>query len=121
MALLSLNNLAAPLTNKVHLATIFLACLVFVVLRLSSGSLEIRDAAPDKAAGHRPEAAGEDPERLAEHRRALQAAAAASQKRDTDLLGNIIADAKTAEKEAAPAPSGRADSLDEIEKSLGLR
>ncbi|RMG44028.1 MAG: hypothetical protein D6719_02600 [Candidatus Dadabacteria bacterium] len=40
MSLISVNNFIAPLTNKVHLATIFFVACAFAVFRLSGGGIE---------------------------------------------------------------------------------
>lgn len=125
MSLVSLKNLALPFRSKVHLVTIVLAGVVFAVLRLSTGAIEVRNNAATPA----------DNKKLSAQDTVAEAKAALAPKRqaeakpldqrlerrgDTDLLGEIVGPAKKTE-----APHDDADlkagALDDIERSLGLR
>ena len=42
MALISSKNLAAPLTNKIHITSIILVALLFAVFRLAGGGVDVK-------------------------------------------------------------------------------
>ncbi len=48
MALISSRNLAAPLTNKIHITTIILVALLFAVFRLAGGGVDVKSSLKQK-------------------------------------------------------------------------
>lgn len=141
MSLISARNLLAPLQNKVHLMAIILIASAFLVLRLSGGSVAVHDKnKPVRARENVEEKTAEidnmfDPRKEAER---LGLAPAVERKvpdsvavapRENDYISNTLK--KGDRKRAAERPgdsleSGQAsrkgaNSLDEIEQSLGLK
>jgi hypothetical protein len=48
VALISSRNLAAPLTNKIHITTIILVALLFAVFRLAGGGVDVKSSLKQK-------------------------------------------------------------------------
>ena len=108
MSLISPRHLLAPFTSLVHVTSIVLLTIVFVVLRLSGGALEVIPDGSPEAERFAPVTAQVPPPASG----ALEESPASRQ----ELLHRL------AGKEKGP-PAGPAGtkSLDDIEKSLGLK
>ncbi|MCB0310705.1 MAG: hypothetical protein KDD42_05695 [Bdellovibrionales bacterium] len=115
MSLVSVRNILAPFGNKVHLTTIILCGIVFVVLRLSGGGIDVQsDSELDL-----PNDVQEYAPLKTERHKGRSANQHESSSRE-DLLGEMIG------QEPTPAPRRQkqqpeARPLDDIERSLGLR
>lgn len=123
MSLVSVKNLVAPLSHKVHLTTIFLAAIVFVVLRFSSGAVEIRseDYKPAESTERRKPAAVESTTGSKPARRsAAESGVSKPASDERDLLEALKIDSPPRKPKAEPKEDD-GGSLGEIERSLGLR
>ena len=127
MSLLSIKNLTAPLTNKVHLTSIVLVAFLFAVFRLSGGSVSIdstkaravpikAELAPKKTLGAEPlpeELGNFNPKKEIERLNKLDD--------ETDPLADALKHGDTA-KEVNKTQGGKdSTGLDDIEKRLGLK
>lgn len=118
MSLISVRNLILPFSNKVHLTTIILSGVVFAVLRLSTGAIEIRSHARPIEASRANSAntveAAAAPENTAARDGRLE------RRNSQDLLGEMVGKSKAAPPAQVEQPENQG-ALDDIERSLGLR
>ena len=135
MAMISLKNLVAPVSNSVHLASIVFVILVFGVWRWSGGEVNFvrgtrtltthsSDRTPVKGITHKDERTttiNDAPVQAKQGSVEIPAEAA------DDLLGSILNDKSprdTHAKSPNPARDNRprqGNSLEDIERSLGIR
>ncbi len=101
MSLISIENFAAPFQNKVHLVTIFIVAAVFGVLRMQGGGVSIDSNTPIRRGA-------------TQYERVAPAAQAAPK-------ANTYQRSAPANTRPAPNQQGGGSSLDDIERSLGLR
>jgi hypothetical protein len=132
MSLISTKNFIAPLTNKLHIISIILATTAFVVLRLSGGAIKVEpraSARTAKTAAHTVEeelpgtaAAKQEGSGILD----LQPEARESVKARSYGKFQDIVDAPPPWEEKKklvkqPEPTNKKNSLDDIEKKLGLK
>lgn len=102
MSLISIENFAEPFRNKIHLVTIFMVAAVFGVLRMQGGNVTFENANPDLRGRYEVAPAQAPARQNTYQRREPQNTqpAANTQQRNSGSKGS---------------------SLDDIERSLGLR
>jgi hypothetical protein len=135
MALVSLKNLVAPVSNSVHLASIVFVVLVFAVWRWSGGEVNfVRSSRGNASHGQERGSTalgGADRQGTVEHqpntaRPHLPSRGTVEIPNEAadDLLGTIL---KNDQKKNTPPPRGveqrnrSGNSLEDIERSLGIR
>lgn len=133
MAMISLKNLVAPVSNSVHLASIVFVVLVFGVWRWSGGEVNFVRSTKSPSAQHsstrdgslpgREVSAKPEPQKPSPSRGSISVPAEAAD----DLLGSILSNGgdRTNSGRKAPAPSREksnpSNSLEDIERSLGIK
>lgn len=139
MSLISLRNVLEPVTNKVHLITLFLLVLIFMVLRLSNGGLHFqsnikqpklqRSKSAATATSSQPvsrltidDVQEETPATARSVTQATRGTAPsrATQDENSGFLDSLIAPTRK-EEPVKEAPAPKRGGLEDIERELGLR
>jgi hypothetical protein len=134
MAMISFKHLVAPVSNSVHLASIVFIVLVFGVWRWSGGEVNFVRGTRSISTLNSEKEAIPKPASIRENSRDPRAAPPVNQNSGVvqipaeaadDLLGSILHD-KQPTRSAAPAKRAEgkprsANSLEDIERSLGIR